>query len=153
MIGWFLFGFLGFSSLLFASNAVLQPRLPDSGAQECAAKAEGFVNGRLAFWQQRLKLQDWTVSIVMSQASDLRPKTLGNVHWDTSKKTAVIRVLRASEYQLACRAMLDDMELTVVHELVHLELSSLPRSTASRSEEEHAVIRITDALLALDRNR
>jgi len=35
--------------------------------------------------------------------------------------------------------MLQDMELTIVHELVHLELAALPRSQASRSTEEHAV--------------
>jgi hypothetical protein len=45
--------------------------------------------------------------------------------------------------------MLDDMEFTVVHELVHLQLSSLPRSEASRSAEEHAVNEIAGALLKL----
>jgi hypothetical protein len=45
------------------------------------------------------------------------------------------------------------MELTIVHELVHLELASLPRSEASRSTEEHAVNGIADALLALDRGK
>lgn len=35
--------------------------------------------------------------------------------------------------------MLNDMEFTLVHELVHLELASLPRSEASRRSEEHAV--------------
>jgi hypothetical protein len=49
--------------------------------------------------------------------------------------------------------MLQDMEFTVVHELIHLELSSLPRSDASRREEEYAVNRITEALLKLDRER
>ncbi len=36
-----------------------------------------------------------------------------------------------------------------VHELVHLELASLPRSEASRSSEERAVNQITGALLGL----
>jgi hypothetical protein len=49
--------------------------------------------------------------------------------------------------------MLDDMELTIVHELVHLELASLPRSQASRDSEEHAVNGIADALLTLDRQK
>jgi hypothetical protein len=46
--------------------------------------------------------------------------------------------------------MLDDMELTVVHELVHLDLASLPRGQASRSSEEHAVNGIAQAMLGLD---
>jgi hypothetical protein len=108
---------------------------------------------KLAIWQRRLKLDDWKISIVMSRLSELKPRTLGNINWDAPKRTAVIRVLDAADYRLACPAMLDDMEFTVVHELIHLELSSLPRSQASRSEEEHAVNRIAGALLQLDRRR
>lgn len=112
-----------------------------------------YVNQRLAVWQQRLNLQDWKITIIMSHPSDLKPKTLGNIHWDSDKKAAVIRVLDASDYKLPFRDMLDDMEFTVVHELIHLELSSLPRSEASRRDEEHAVNQITDALLKLDRRK
>ena len=124
-----------------------------SSAQERAEAAGSYVNERLAVWQQRLNLQDWKISIVMAHQNELKPKTLGNIHWESDKKTAVIRVLDASDYKMAFRDMLDDMEFTVVHELIHLELSSLPRSDASRREEEHAVNQITDALLKLDRKR
>jgi hypothetical protein len=110
-----------------------------------------YLNQRLAIWQQRLSLQDWKISIIMSHPSDLKPRTLGNIHWDSDKKSAVIRVLDASDYRLPYKEMLDDMEFTVVHELIHLELSSLPRSEASRRDEEHAVNQIADALLKLDR--
>jgi hypothetical protein len=118
-----------------------------------AVVAESYVNERLAVWQQRLNLQDWKISIIMSHPTDLKPKTLGNIHWDADKKSAVIRVLDASDYKLSYHDMLDDMEFTVVHELIHLELSSLPRSEASRREEEHAVNQMADALLKLDRRR
>lgn len=120
-------------------------------AQERAEVAGSYVNERLAIWQTRLNLQDWKISIVMAHQYELKPKTLGNIHWESDKKTAVIRVLDASDYKMPFREMLDDMEFTVVHELIHLELSSLPRSDASRREEEHAVNQITDALLKLDR--
>ena len=120
-------------------------------AQERAEVAFSYVNERLAVWQQRLTLQDWKISIVMAHQSELKPKTLGNIHWESDKKTAVIRVLDSADYKMPFREMLDDMEFTVVHELIHLELSSLPRSDASRREEEHAVNQITDALLKLDR--
>lgn len=83
----------------------------------------------------------------------MKPRTLGAIRWDKGKKTAVIWVLDPADYQLPFREMLDDMELTVVHELVHLELTSLPRSEASRSGEEHAVNGIADALLGLDRRK
>ncbi len=122
-------------------------------ARDCAQMAQPYVVERLAVWQQRLKLEDWKISVIMSHPSDLKPKTLGNIHWDADKKSAVIRVLDASDYQMGCRDMLDDMEFTVVHELIHLELSSLPRSEASRRDEEYAVNQITDALLHLDRRK
>jgi hypothetical protein len=44
------------------------------------------------------------------------------------------------------------MEFTLVHELIHLELASLPRSDASRTDEEHAVNHMAEALLRLDRH-
>jgi hypothetical protein len=132
-----------------AQPASSEPTTP----HERGLQAEGFVTGRLAVWQQRLNLQDWKISIVMSHPGDLKPKTLGNIHWDADKKSAVIRVLDASDYRLPFREMLEDMEFTVVHELIHLELSSLPRSEASRRDEEHAVNQIADALLKLDRKK
>jgi hypothetical protein len=47
--------------------------------------------------------------------------------------------------------MLDDMEVTIVHELVHLHLSSLPRSEATSRNEEHAVVELTKALINLSK--
>lgn len=116
-----------------------------------AKVAEIFANNRLAEWQQRLNLEDWKISVVMTRRSDLKPRTLGAIRWDKPKKTAVMWVLDASENQLPMCEMLANMELTIVHELVHLELSSLPRSEASRPIEERAVSRIAQALLKLDR--
>jgi hypothetical protein len=62
-------------------------------------------------------------------------------------------VLDPSEYRLPFEEMLADIEFTLVHELVHLELASLPRSEASRSSEERAVNQITEALLGLAREK
>ena len=152
--------FLGPLPLLFlpflpalSFGASMQKPSTDINPRECAQMSEPYVVERLAVWQQRLKLEDWKISILMAHPSDLKPKTLGNIHWDAEKKAAVIRVLDASDYQLGCRDMLDDMEFTVVHELIHLELSSLPRSDASRRDEEYAVNQIADALLKLDRRK
>lgn|SRR5581483_2982192 len=159
MFGQYFPGFLGsfFSIVLFfpglSFGASLQKPSADVSPRECAQMAEPYVGERLAIWQQRLKLDDWKISILMAHPSDLKPKTLGNIHWDAEKKSAIIRVLNASDYQLGCRDMLDDMEFTVVHELIHLELSSLPRSEASRRDEEYAVNQLADALLKLDRHK
>jgi len=122
-------------------------------AAEITQLAQQHVNERLGYWQQRLKLGDWRISVSPARRSELKPNTLGAIHWDKSKKTATIWVLDAADYQLPFRGMLDDLEVTIVHELIHLELASLPRSQASRGSEEHAVNGIADALLALDRSR
>lgn len=115
-----------------------------------------YLDQRLALWQDRLNLQDWKISIIQSHPSGLRAGTLGNIHWDADRQTAVIRVLDASDYHMPMNAALKDMEFTVVHELIHLELSSLTKNFKSRSEEsysgeEQAVNRMADALLKLDR--
>lgn len=113
--------------------------------------ADEYLQPRVGRWQKRLKLNGWKVTLVQVKLGDLRPGTLGNIHWDDTDKTAKIRVLSASEYKLPYEEALRDMECTLVHELVHLSLASLPRSDASREEEEQAVVGLTEALLALER--
>jgi hypothetical protein len=139
-----------FAGSCLAPETPREPSLHDRGPL-----AESYLRQRLDLWQERLSLQDWTVSLVVSHPNNLRRGTLGNIHWDADKKTAVIRVLDSSDYQMPFSAALKDMEFTVVHELTHLELSSLTRNFKSRSEEsfseeEQAVNRMSDALLQLD---
>ena len=118
---------------------------------DCSEQARTLSNEKLRIWQQRLKLENWKISVTPTRLTELKPKTLGNIHWDADKKTALIRVLSPSDYQFSCSDALKDIEFTIVHELIHLELASLPHSEASRREEEHAVNQITQALLELDR--
>ena len=130
------------------------PKVPQSHAAITTGKSpEQFLNERLAVWQECLSLNDWQISIVMTRRSELKPKTRGQIKWDKDKKNAVLAVLDASDYELPISEMLADMEFTLVHELVHLELASLPRSEATRSREEHAVNRIAEALLRLNRQK
>jgi hypothetical protein len=113
--------------------------------------AQSFLVEKLWLWQKRLNLTAWNIRLKLTRSSELRPKTVGNIHWDADTHTAEIHVLAPEDYKLPTPAMLADMEFTVVHELVHLQLSSLPRSEASRGAEEHAVNQLTQALLDLDR--
>jgi len=138
---------------VFSGNCFAQT--PPESSHERTVVVEHYAVERLAVWQKRLNLQDWNISIAVSRASELKPKTLGNIHWDSDKKTAVLRVLDPADYKLAFNDMLQDVEFTVVHELIHLELSPvlspLQRNDANRREEEHAVNHMADALLKLDR--
>jgi hypothetical protein len=125
--------------------------------QERTELAGSFTMEKLWRWQKRLQLEDWKISVLVTRASELKPKTLGNIHWDTDKKSATIRVLDPADYEMSLPEMLKDMEFTVLHELIHLELATVlspfSRNDASRREEEHAVNHMADALLKLDRAR
>ena len=137
----------------FAETATSESRATTVSQAEQSQIAQQYVSQRLAFWQQRLKLDEWKISVVPARRSELKPNTLGGIRWDKTKKSAVIWVLDPAEYRTPFRETLDDMELTIVHELVHLELTSLPRSEASRGNEEHAVNGIAEALLGLNREK
>ena len=146
---------LALFGLSFLCSAQTSPC--DISPRERTLATQSFANEKLWMWQKRLKLQDWNISVEMTRSTDLKPRTLGNIHWDLDKKTALIHVLDPADYHMAYHDMLDDMEFTVVHELIHLELSPvlspLSRSDANRRDEEHAVNQMAEALLKLDRGR
>ena len=143
-------GFTGIAIFLLTSFAT-QAFASSLDVDQQEREAGRFVAQRLKTWQDRMNLKDWDIRVELVRADRLEPKTLGNIHWDTDVKSAIIMVLSPRDYKLPFKPMLEDMEFTVVHELVHLELASLPRSDASRRVEEHAVNEIATALLKLAR--
>jgi len=104
----------------------------------------------LRVWQTRLALDDWKIEARIVRQTDLNPDTLGNLKWNSLHHTATIKVLDPRDYDMPAEQIPQDMERTVVHELVHLELSVLPRD-GSPKVEERVVNRMTEALLSLDR--
>jgi hypothetical protein len=142
----------------------LIPAFPETPAPEnCAAAcalqsadeqrqfAERFVNERLGIWQQQLNLKDWRISVILARRCDLKPRTLGAIRLEKERKSAVIWVLDPADYGTGFREALGDIEFTVVHELVHLDLRSRLPKIANRSGEEQAVNRIASALLKPER--
>ena len=81
------------ASLLLASAAFAQTSSAPTLAGERTLCVGSFAAEKLWYWQRRLKLQDWKVTVVVARATELKPRTLGNIHWDTTTKTAVLRVL------------------------------------------------------------
>ena len=131
-------------------SAVTAPGAATAGSQEFAQQ---YVAQKLELWQEHLKLSDWRITWAMAHRSDLKPNTVGQIHWDKPSKSASILVLDSADYRMPFNAMLDDMELTIIHELVHLKLTSLPHSEASRGSEEEAVNGLSEALFALEHQK
>jgi hypothetical protein len=111
--------------------------------------ALSFVNDKLQLWQKRMNLPYWTIHARLVRKNTLNPKTLGGIRWDRGTMSATVDVLSTYDYTVPVQEMLNDMEFTIVHELVHLHLSPLPRSEASRSAEEHVVNEIAATLIKL----
>lgn len=121
---------------------------------EAKAKAvigDAQVSNWVRLWQKRLHLEDWKVEVRIVPATDLRPDTLGNLKWNSLARTAVIKVLSPADYEIPAAEVAEDMEYTVVHELVHLQLSALPRDLNRKDVEEQVVNKIADALMLLER--
>jgi len=125
------------------------PQTFSTDTEQREADALKFVNGKLQVWQKRMNLPNWSVQVRLVRKSTLVPKTLGGISWDRGAMSATINVLSTYDYTVPVQEMLDDMEFTIVHELVHLHLSSLPRSEASRSAEEGVVNEIAATLIRL----
>ncbi|MBZ5595780.1 MAG: hypothetical protein LAP39_26370 [Acidobacteriia bacterium] len=108
------------------------------------------VHDWLHVWQKRLRLEDWKIEVKVVRVWELEQGTLGHIDWSIPHKTATIKVLNPSDYELPKDKIPADMELSVVHELVHLHLSVLPLNKSSRPAEEQVVSMIADALVNLE---
>ncbi len=124
---------------------------PTSETKPKAIVTPAQVSKWVRMWQKRLHLDDWKVEVRMVRITDLKPDTLGNLKWNSNLRTATIKVLNSVDYDISAAEVPEDIEYTVVHELVHLQLSVLPRDLNRKDVEEQVVNKIADALMALDR--
>src|SRR5690349_121470 len=82
-----------FTNVVLLSETALPASPEHSASLEKYRAAESYLREKLAVWGKRLKLQDWNLSVRMVRNAELKPKTLGNIHWDAETKTATIKVL------------------------------------------------------------
>lgn len=131
-----------------SAPAAVEQRATDKNQQPVVTNSQ--VEDWLRLWQNRLNLNRWKIDIHIVRAWDLNPDTLGHLKWNATDHTATIKVLNPLDYDLPPDQIPEDIERTVVHELVHLQLSNLPRN-GSKIVEEQVVVDLTEALLQLDR--
>jgi hypothetical protein len=136
--------------LLFVSLGNAAPASRDRITTPPPVVTDEQVNDWLHVWQNRLGLNEWKIDVKIVRIWELEQGTLGHIDWSSPHKTATIKVLNPADYELPKDKIPADMELSVVHELVHLHLSVLPLNKASRPLEEKVVSMIADALVNLE---
>ena len=108
-----------------------------------AANAE--VHSLVASWQERLHLQDWWITPIIVQQGALDEGAQADIEPNAETKSAVIRIMRLEDSDLPRRMAVADQEVSVIHELVHLEHFAHPGAVSWG--DEGAVISETCALL------
>ena len=119
---------------------------------EPAFVTEQQVYNWLQRWQQRLDLQDWKLTAQIVRHWELPKGTIANIEWSLSKRRATVRVLHSADSRLSKTEFIQDTELSIVHELIHLTMAKLPLDSENTDLEEEAVKRISAALLGLRPN-
>jgi hypothetical protein len=96
---------------------------------------ESRLDQQMRAWQRRLRLDDWTLRVQVVRQQELDRNTWGNAEWDPVKKTGTIKVLDPQDYNLKGAELRQDMECTIVHELVHIRIAPLDANDYEIREE------------------
>jgi hypothetical protein len=102
---------------------------------------------QLKSWQKRLGLDDWNLSVRVVRQSEIDRNTWGQAEWDPDAKTGVISVLDPRDYNLKGGELRLDMECTIVHELIHIQVSPLA------SPDVHVLEDVVNRLMGAVMNR
>jgi hypothetical protein len=102
-------------------------------------------------WQGRLQLQDWLlkVKIVRGNGLDLPVGVQGRCEWVLARREALIKLLNPIDWDPAI-TWPQDMEATLVHELVHVHLAPIDTfdiGSLQHTAMEQAVYALAHALV------
>ena len=103
----------------------------------CAAinPVESRLDRQMKLWQKRLGLEEWNLSLRVVRQAELDRDSWGTAEWDPQAKSGTISVLDPRDYNLHGGELKLDMECTIVHELVHIQVSPLDARDAHIREE------------------
>ncbi|MCO7127806.1 hypothetical protein NIE88_18835 [Sporolactobacillus shoreicorticis] len=112
------------------------------------------LQSKLLKWKKRLRLQDWEVAISIIRARDMDlDDCQGECHWNIQSKLAWIHILDPVDYE-PNKSFPQDMEKTLVHELLHLHFAPFTSDDESEmidTAHEQAIDLIARALVETDR--
>jgi hypothetical protein len=105
---------------------------------------------RTRYWQKVLRLQDWDVRVAIKRRHEFHvEERSGEIILDRYERSANVRLLDPQDYPPDCIRS-QDMERTLVHELLHLHTDFFKEEDHSVAEEQ-AINAIAMALIALER--
>lgn len=108
---------------------------------------------RCKVWQGRLRLSDWDVTVEIKRARDMQnDDCAGEVERILNVRRAWIVLRDLVDTRSECQDE-NDLEITLVHELIHLytEPLDLPSTGLKHTAEEQMIDALARALVALDR--
>lgn len=107
---------------------------------------------RLAYWQQRLRLGDWLITAEIVRLADFANEEAEAEVWtQRPSKRAHVRILDNRDYEDGFGAP-QDMEWSLVHELLHLHISGVKSDEFAYSlYEEQTIDSLAYAFVQLER--
>jgi hypothetical protein len=117
------------------------------GVLSCSAMnpLESRLDRQMKFWQKRLGLEDWSLTVRVVRQSQIDRNSWGAAEWDSVAKTGTISVLDPRDYNLRGGELRLDMQCTIVHELIHIQVS--PLDARDELVREEVVNKIMTALM------
>ena len=100
---------------------------------------------QMKFWQRRLGLEEWNLNLRVVRQVSLDRNAWGTAEWDPDRRTGTISILDPRDYNLRGGELKLDMECTIVHELVHIQVS--PLDARDEGIREEIVNKIMAALM------
>ncbi len=106
---------------------------------------ESRLDRQMKSWQKRLGLEEWNLELRIVRQYEMDPNVWGTAEWNPEAKTGIISVLDSRDYNLRGGELRLDQECTIVHELVHIQVS--PLAARDEGQREEVVNKIMSALL------
>ncbi|MDD9147361.1 hypothetical protein OYT88_02200 [Sporolactobacillus sp. CQH2019] len=104
---------------------------------------------KLSYWQNRLRLKDWDITVSIKRMSQFSSDNLqGECEWVLQSKVARIRILDPDDFTHSI--LTNDMEECLVHELLHLHFAPFDNEK-NYMVQEQAIEAIAKALVETDR--
>lgn len=104
-------------------------------------------------WQKLLALDDWKIQGRVVRAWELPENAVADIHWSLTNKKAIVKVMSPADSTMSESEIVDDTELSVIHELLHLSMAKLPLDDKHTECEEETVKKLSIALQKLDSAR